>query len=56
LIAFRLEYEELAAGTGRMHLRLLSVLIISSVPLARCTYDDGPDPRKQFMKLDMDAP
>ena len=39
-----------------MHFRLLSVLIMSSVQLAGCTYDDGPDPGKQFIKLDMDAP
>ena len=35
---------------------MLSVLIISSVPLVAGTYDDRPDPSKHFVMLDMDAP
>jgi len=40
-----------------MHFRSLSILIVAIVlPLAGCTYDDGPDPNWHFLKLEMDAP
>jgi hypothetical protein len=39
-----------------MHLRVLGVLIVASLPLAACTYDAGPDPSKRFLELGMDTP
>ena len=39
-----------------MWLRSLSVLIVASLPLAACTYDEGPDPSSRFLRLGMDAP
>jgi hypothetical protein len=34
----------------------LSIVIVASIPLAACTYDEGPDPSKYYLRLDMDAP
>ena len=39
-----------------MRFRSLIVLIVASVSLGACTYDDGPDPNWHFLKLEMDAP
>jgi hypothetical protein len=39
-----------------MHVRVLSILIIASIPLAACTYDEGPDPSKHYLSLEMSAP
>jgi hypothetical protein len=34
----------------------LGMVVIASALVAACTYDDGPDPTKHFLKLEMDAP
>lgn len=39
-----------------MHFRSLGILIVATVPLAACTYDEGPDPSKRFLALGMDTP
>ena len=39
-----------------MRFRSLGMLIVASIPLAACTYDEGPDPSSRFLRLGMDAP
>ena len=43
-------------GKFQMRFCLLSVLIVAGASLAACTYDEGPDPSKRFLRLGMDAP
>ncbi len=49
-------FEPAVAGIGQMHFRSLSVLIVATLPVAACTYDEGPDPSKHFLQLEMAAP
>src|SRR6478672_7858247 len=39
-----------------MRFRALCIALVASIPLAACTYDEGPDPSKRFLRLGMDAP
>ena len=39
-----------------MHFRSLGILIVATLPLAACTYDEGPDPSKRFLALGIDTP
>ncbi len=39
-----------------MRVSSLGVLIVASLPLAACTYDDGPNTGKRYSELGIDAP
>ena len=32
-----------------MRFRALCIALVASIPLAACTYDEGPDPSKRFL-------
>jgi hypothetical protein len=40
----------------QMHFRSLGILIVATLPLAACTYDEGHDPSKRFLALGMETP
>jgi hypothetical protein len=39
-----------------MRFRSLIVAILATIPIAGCTYDDGPDRTKRYLELGIDAP
>ena len=51
-----MEIEPRPCAGAFSHLRPLGILIVISVSVAGCTYDDGPDPNWHFFKMQMDAP
>src|SRR6476661_1439191 len=39
-----------------MPYRSLCIVIVASISLGACTYDDGPDTNKRYLQLGIDAP
>src|SRR5215470_10252967 len=39
-----------------MRFRSLIIAILATIPIAGCTYDDGPDRNKRYLQLGIDAP